>query len=133
MYIFLLKLESEDNPRVVPNKSVILPSPWVYRSPCAPVCAPFAFCVRSPFTVHSRWTQFRSAFAHRLLTMRSVFAYRSFRVRSPFTHRSCGEVESFRDCICDCWNMTYIFIIHIPIMLNQMIWYFIIKYCINFL
>lgn len=40
----------------------------------------------------------RSAFAHRLLTVRSAFAHRSFRVRPTFNYRSCGKIERFRDC-----------------------------------
>ena len=43
-------------------------------------CAQFAFCVRSPITVHISFTKFRSAF-----TYRSV--YRSFIVRSAFPDR----------------------------------------------
>ena len=58
------------------------------RSLSTRVCAPFAFCVRSPFTVRISFNKFRSAVTHRSLCVRSGFVHRSLSVRSPFNWES---------------------------------------------
>ena len=74
-------LSAEENTGGFPNRSFILRSPCVHRSLSARVCAPLAFCIRSPFTVHISFTKFCSAFKHRSLGVRSAFIHRSLTVQ----------------------------------------------------
>lgn len=64
------------------------------RSPFAIVCAAVAFCVRSPFTIHSRSLNS----VQRSLTVHSPCALRSLTNCSECAHPSCGKV-CFRNCL----------------------------------
>ena len=89
-------MQCKENTRDFSNKTFIVRSSCVHRA--FSVGAPFAFHVRSSFSVHISFTNLRSAFRHRSLCVRSAFVQHPPTVRSPFAHHSSGKVERFRDC-----------------------------------
>ena len=87
------RLRAEENTQGFPNRSFILRSLCVHRSPCTRICIPFAFCIRSPFTLH---TSFK--FVLHSHTIHSACVQRVFSIRSACAHHSSGKVKCFRDC-----------------------------------
>ena len=77
-----------------PNKTFIVRSSCIHHSHCAPVCAPFAFWVRSTFSVHISLSNLCSDIIH------SAFVQCAFTVGSPFKWGKCnvsGTVTKDKD------------------------------------
>ena len=82
------KFEVKSNARKIPEAYRIKGSSCVHLSHCARICAPFAFRVRSPFSVHISFTDFRLPLRHHSLCVCSAFVQPAFTVHSSFALRS---------------------------------------------